>query len=35
MESMDTACPNIYYVYAVSSKCKSWWSNTLLCSYNR
>jgi hypothetical protein len=23
MESMGTACPNIDYIYAVSSKCKS------------
>jgi hypothetical protein len=30
MESMDSTCSNIDYVYAVSSKIKSWWSNTLL-----
>jgi hypothetical protein len=30
MESMDSTCSNIDYVYAVSSKVKSWWSNTLL-----
>ena len=30
MESMDTTCSNIDYVYAVSSNCKPWWSNTLL-----
>ena len=30
MESMDTTCSNKDYVYAVSSNCKPWWSNTLL-----
>jgi hypothetical protein len=30
MESMDTTCSNKDYVYAFSSNCKPWWSNTLL-----